>query len=330
MAADRGLHCGSYMPLQPVLTSSATTATGMRRSSTRRNSVSDGHPQARNDTVVSLGRLAVVILRIPGSNGGALRTARRRVCANVPPHYAVTATVNPLTVLRMLRDFVNLTPGDTLVQNGATSIVGQCVIQLAKLHGLYTINIIRDRPGSEEAKNKLKQLGADQVFTESQLDINNIKSLLGALPEFALGLNCIGGNAASVILKFLRERPLFLCRQVSTTGAADPPCPDHCEELLPIVIASFPKDAKNFSTGPGAKDYVHVCIQQCNSKSLTTVQGLKEFSYNKILNGLKKEFCCNGTIVQDPELGQVIQLQGQRKNVDIQPGGICFASGGGD
>ncbi|KAL8167979.1 hypothetical protein V2J09_009478 [Rumex salicifolius] len=46
----------------------------------------------------------------------------------------------------------------------------------------------------------------------------------------------------------------------------------------------------------------------------TSVQGLKkEFSYNKIL---KKEFCCNGTVVQDPELGQVIQLQGdQRKNV---------------
>ncbi|TYG96177.1 hypothetical protein ES288_A11G327600v1 [Gossypium darwinii] len=59
-------------------------------------------------------------------------------------------------------------------------------------------------------------------------------------------------------------------------------------------------------------------------KSLTTVQGLKkEFSYNKILKDLKKEFCCNGTVVQDPELGQVIQLQGdQRKNVStflVQP-----------
>ncbi|KAF0921640.1 hypothetical protein E2562_011388 [Oryza meyeriana var. granulata] len=91
-------------------------------------------------------------------------------------------------------------------------------------------------------------------------------------------------------------------------------------------------NAKNSNTGPGAKDYVHVCIQQCNGrKSLTTVQGLKEFSYNKILNGLKKEFCCNGTVVQDLELGQVIQLQGgQYKNVDIQLGGIHFASGGGD
>lgn len=52
---------------------------------------------------------------------------------------------------------------------------------------------------------------------------------------------------------------------------------------------------------------MHIRIQQRNGrKSLTTVQGLKkEFSYNKILKDLKKEFCCNGTVVQDPELGQV-------------------------
>ena len=57
----------------------------------------------------------------------------------------------------------------------------------------------------------------------------------------------------------------------------------------------------------GSKEYVHIRIQQRNGrKSLTTVQGLKkEFSYNKILKDLKKEFCCNGTVVQDPELGKV-------------------------
>ena len=73
-------------------------------------------------------------------------------------------------------------------------------------------------------------------------------------------------------------------------------------------------------SGVGSKGsgYVHVRVQQRNGrKSLTTVQGLKkEFNYNKILKDLKKEFCCNGVVVQDPELGQVIQLQGdQRKNV---------------
>ncbi|OEL27775.1 putative trans-2-enoyl-CoA reductase, mitochondrial [Dichanthelium oligosanthes] len=157
-----------------------------------------------------------------------------KVRSDVPMEYAATVTVNPLTALRMLQDFVKLNPGglspmlclllssfpchtppsshglqsplsgDAIVQNGATSIVGQCVIQLAKVHGIQTINIIRDRPGSEEAKDKLKQLGADEVFTESQLDMKNAKSLLGALPEPALGFNCVGGNAASLLLKFLR------------------------------------------------------------------------------------------------------------------------------
>ncbi|KAH0706674.1 hypothetical protein MTR67_053056 [Solanum verrucosum] len=77
-------------------------------------------------------------------------------------------------------------------------------------------------------------------------------------------------------------------------------------------------EANAENSGAGTKDYVHIRIQQRNGrKSLTTVQGLKkEFSYNKILKDLKKEFCCNGTVVQDSELGQVIQLQGdQRKNV---------------
>ena len=66
-------------------------------------------------------------------------------------------------------------------------------------------------------------------------------------------------------------------------------------------------DANAENSGAGAKDYVHIRVQQRNGrKSLTTVQGLnKQFSYNKILKDLKKEFCCNGTVVQDPELGQV-------------------------
>jgi len=61
-------------------------------------------------------------------------------------------------------------------------------------------------------------------------------------------------------------------------------------------------------------------VQQRNGrKSLTTIQGLqKGFDYKKVLKAFKKEFCCNGTVVDDEELGQVIQLQGdQRKNVSV-------------
>ncbi|KAL5716802.1 trans-2-enoyl-CoA reductase (NADPH) [Ranunculus cassubicifolius] len=126
------------------------------------------------------------------------------VC-RIPVEYASTITVNPLTALRMLEDFVELNSGDSIVQNGATSIVGQCVIQLAHIRGIQSINIIRDRVGSDEVKERLAKLGAAEVFTESELGVRNIKGLLGDVPEPALGFNCVGGDSASLVLKFLRQ-----------------------------------------------------------------------------------------------------------------------------
>lgn len=76
--------------------------------------------------------------------------------------------------------------------------------------------------------------------------------------------------------------------------------------MIIVFIADPFAEAKD-SGAPGAKEYVHIRIQQRNGKkSLTTVQGLKkDFSYDKILKDLKKEFCCNGNVVQDKELGKV-------------------------
>ncbi|KAF3455084.1 hypothetical protein FNV43_RR05532 [Rhamnella rubrinervis] len=122
-----------------------------------------------------------------------------------PMEYAATVTINPLTALRMLEDFVTLNSGDVIIQNGATSIVGQCIIQIAQFRGIQSVNIIRDRAGSDEVKEKLRKLGADVVFTESELEVKNVKGLLAGIPEPALGFNCIGGNAASLVLKFLRQ-----------------------------------------------------------------------------------------------------------------------------
>jgi translation initiation factor 1 len=76
--------------------------------------------------------------------------------------------------------------------------------------------------------------------------------------------------------------------------------------------------ADSTDAGTSTKGYVHIRIQQRNGrKSLTTIQGLAfDLDLKKILKALKKTFSTNGTIVNDEELGKVIQLQGdQRKNV---------------
>jgi translation initiation factor 1 len=44
------------------------------------------------------------------------------------------------------------------------------------------------------------------------------------------------------------------------------------------------------------------------------VQGLpEEIDQKKLLKAFKKDFACNGTLVQDEELGEVIQLQGDQR-----------------
>jgi trans-2-enoyl-CoA reductase len=45
----------------------------------------------------------------------------------------------------MLKDFVDLRPGDWVIQNGANSAAGQAVIQIAAARGLKTINCVRTR-----------------------------------------------------------------------------------------------------------------------------------------------------------------------------------------
>ncbi|KAJ9054559.1 Eukaryotic translation initiation factor eIF-1, variant 2 [Entomophthora muscae] len=58
-----------------------------------------------------------------------------------------------------------------------------------------------------------------------------------------------------------------------------------------------------------------VRIQQRNGrKTLTTLQGLpKEFDQKRLLKHFKKDFACNGNIVDDEEMGEVIQLQGDQR-----------------
>lgn len=45
----------------------------------------------------------------------------------------------------MLKDFVDLQPGDWVIQNGANSAVGQAVVQIAAARRLKTINLVRSR-----------------------------------------------------------------------------------------------------------------------------------------------------------------------------------------
>lgn len=68
-------------------------------------------------------------------------------------------------------------------------------------------------------------------------------------------------------------------------------------------------------SGQGTEGYVHIRVQQRNGrKAVTTIQGLpNDLDLKKILKALKKEFCCNGCIVEHKDLGKIIQLTGDQR-----------------
>lgn len=114
---------------------------------------------------------------------------------------AATLCINPPTALCMLEQFVDLAPGDVVAQNGATSAVGQHVLQVCKSRGIRTINVIRDRPDWEATVGWLKGLGADVVTTEQRLKGDVAAA---GLPPPTLALNCVGGSSALAVAKLLR------------------------------------------------------------------------------------------------------------------------------
>lgn len=122
---------------------------------------------------------------------------------------AATITVNPCTAYRMLKDFVKLSPGDCVIQNGANSGVGQAVHQLCKSWDIKSVGVVRDRPDIADLKQHLKQLGATEVLTEEELRTTTLfKS--GTLPKPRLALNCVGGKSATEVGRQLAEKGIVV------------------------------------------------------------------------------------------------------------------------
>jgi len=122
----------------------------------------------------------------------------QKIPNDIDPIMAATIAVNPCTAYRMLKDFVPLSKGDTVLQNGANSAVGQSVIQICSHLGLRTVNIIRNREGVEALKEELKAMGGDFVLTEEEL---RSSKLFESVAPPKLVLNCVSGKAVIGLVK---------------------------------------------------------------------------------------------------------------------------------
>ncbi|KAM6218004.1 enoyl-[acyl-carrier-protein] reductase, mitochondrial [Rhynchocyon petersi] len=125
------------------------------------------------------------------------------VPSDIPLESAATLSVNPCTAYRMLMDFEQLQPGDSIIQNASNSGVGQAVIQIAAALGLRTINVVRDRPDIQKLTDRLKNLGAEHVITEEELRKPEMKNIFKTIPQPRLALNGVGGKSSTELLRQL-------------------------------------------------------------------------------------------------------------------------------
>jgi len=82
--------------------------------------------------------------------------------AGADPQQLSMLSINPPTAALLLSEYVDLKPGDWVVQNAGNSGVGRSVIAIARSRGLLTVSLVR-RP---ELVDELTERGADVVLVD--------------------------------------------------------------------------------------------------------------------------------------------------------------------
>ena len=117
---------------------------------------------------------------------------------DVDPQQLAMLAINPPTAALLLSEYVDLKPGEWVVQNSANSGVGRWVIAFAKKRGLKTVNIVR-RP---ELVDELNAIGGDVVVVDSPDVSERIKAAVGQA-ELRLALDGVSGPATGVLASTL-------------------------------------------------------------------------------------------------------------------------------
>lgn len=126
--------------------------------------------------------------------------------SSITPIQAATVSVNLATAHRLLTQFAEMNSGDWFIQNGANSGVGRAAIQLGKVWGFKSINVVRNRSDIDSLKTELHNLGADKVVTEDEIASSDF-SIAELIKDSSLklALNCVGGESCFNISSQLSE-----------------------------------------------------------------------------------------------------------------------------
>jgi len=112
--------------------------------------------------------------------------------AGADPQQLSMLSINPPTAAMLLSEYVNLKPGDWVIQNAGNSGVGRSVIAIAKHRGLSTVSLVR-RP---ELVDELVDKGADVAL----MDGPNIAARVAQATsntKIRLAIDGVGGESTA-------------------------------------------------------------------------------------------------------------------------------------
>jgi NADPH:quinone reductase-like Zn-dependent oxidoreductase len=103
--------------------------------------------------------------------------------------------INPATAYLLLTEFVQLKPGDWVLQNAANSSVGRAVIAIARAKGLKTVNFVR----RAELVDEIRALGGDVVLVDGEDVPKRVAEATGNV-RIKLALDGVGDSATQNFL----------------------------------------------------------------------------------------------------------------------------------
>ena len=116
------------------------------------------------------------------------------------PKQLAMLTVNPPTASLLLSEFVTLEPGSWVIQNTANSAVGGYLVQLAKIRGFKTVNVVR----RESAVAAVREMGGDVVIVDGPGLAKRVSEATHGA-KIKLAIDAAAGSATGRLCECLAE-----------------------------------------------------------------------------------------------------------------------------
>ena len=85
---------------------------------------------------------------------------------------------------------------------------------------------------------------------------------------------------------------------------------------MDLNVVSFNDVDASLASNEPRTNKIHLRLQQLGKRKLTIIQDLdSDLDFKRICKAMRKDFSCNGNVVEDEKMGFIIQLQGDHRDL---------------